>query len=197
MMTVSPLKPSTAFDAHRRIASGPLHEVALAVKTAIESGAQGPVLVFSDVTGRAIDLDLRGTAGDVVARLTPEPLEPRGRGRPKLGVVAREVTLLPRHWDWLSTQPGGASVALRKLVEQARRTSGDRDRQRASQEAAFFFMSAIAGNLPGFEEATRALFAYNRGRFSELVANWPEDVRDHAIKLAFADLDPNPSQELS
>jgi hypothetical protein len=114
--------------------------------------------------------------------------ELRGRGRPKLGVVAREVTLLPRHWDWLNTQPGGASVALRKLVEEARRTSGDRDRTRAAQEAAYHFMSAIAGDLPGFEEATRALFAYDRRRFGDLVAQWPEDVRDHAIRLAFADL---------
>jgi hypothetical protein len=107
-----------------------------------------------------------------------------------LGVVAREVTLLPRHWDWLNSQPGGASVALRKLVELARRTSGDRDRVRAAQESAYSFMSAIAGNLPGFEEATRALFAYDRRRFSELIASWPEDIRDYAIKLAFADQEP-------
>ena len=119
-----------------------------------------------------------------------EAPEPRGRGRPKLGVVAREITLLPRHWDWLNSQPGGASVALRKLVEEARRGSGDRDRIRSAQEAAYHFMSAIAGNLPGFEEASRALFAYDRRRFGDLIAAWPEDVRDHVIKLAFADLDP-------
>jgi len=106
-----------------------------------------------------------------------------------LGVVAKEVTLLPRHWDWLSSQPGGASVALRKLVDKARRTSGDADRIRAAQEAAYRFMSAVAGNLPGYEEALRALFAYDRRHFSNLVAKWPEDVRDYAIKLAFADQD--------
>jgi hypothetical protein len=109
---------------------------------------------------------------------------PRGPGRPKLGVVAREVTLLPRHWDWLNSQPGGASVTLRKLVEQARRASEGRDRVRQSQDAANRFMSAIAGDLPGFEEATRALFAANTGRFDECVASWPADVRDHARKLA-------------
>jgi len=101
------------------------------------------------------------------------------------------VTLLPRHWDWLGSQPGGASVALRKLVDQARRTSGDRDRVRTAQEATYRFISAIAGNLPGFEEATRALFAYDRRPFGDLIAGWPEDIRDYAIKLAFADQDPS------
>ena len=202
-MTTTLLKPCTAFNGYRRIASGPLPEVALAVKNAIESGDNGSVFIYDDISGRVIDIDTRGTAKEVVARLE-QPAEPtawpalgeihetdrelRGRGRPKLGVIAREVTLLPRHWDWLNTQPGGASVALRKLVEEARRTSGDKDRTRAAQEAAYRFMSAMAGNLPGFEEASRALFAYDRRRFSDLVASWPEDVRDHAIKLAFADL---------
>ena len=102
-------------------------------------------------------------------------------------MIAKEVTLLPRHWDWLNVQPGGASVALRKLVDEARRTSGDRDRVRAAQEAAYRFLSALAGNLPGFEEATRALFAYDRRRFTELITGWPEDVRDYAVALAFAD----------
>ena len=90
--------------------------------------------------------------------------------------MAREVTLLPRHWDWLNSQPGGASVALRKLVEEARRTHAGKDRVRQSQEAAYRFMSAVAGNLPGFEEATRALFAANAARFDEEVARWPADV---------------------
>jgi hypothetical protein len=101
--------------------------------------------------------------------------------------VAREVTLLPRHWDWLNSQPGGASIALRKLVEEARKTSGDRDRIRAAQEAAYRFMSAVGGNLPGFEEATRALFAYDRRQFAHLIAGWPEDVRDYLVALAFSD----------
>ena len=102
-------------------------------------------------------------------------------------MISKEVTLLPRHWDWLNAQPGGASVALRKLVEEARRTRGDADRVRAAQEATYRFMSAVGGNLPGFEEAARALFAYDRRRFTELIAAWPEDVRDYAIGLAFAD----------
>jgi hypothetical protein len=177
----------TAFQGFRKIALGTLPQVTVSLKDL----PQGAYLVFDDVTGRQVDLDTRGTPDEISIRYADEASpEPRGRGRPRLGVIAREVTLLPRHWDWLNSQPGGASVALRKLVEQARRTSGDRDRLRAAQDSAYRFMFAIAGNLPGFEEAARALFAYDRRRFSELIAGWPEDVRDYAIKLAFADQDP-------
>jgi hypothetical protein len=192
-------KQFTAFMGHRRLVSGPLAEVALAVMRASRTVAAEPIVIFDDGNGRSIDLDLRGTERDIVARL-PLPAanlelpaddlaapEPRGRGRPRLGVVAREVTLLPRHWEWLGAQPGGASVALRKLVEEARRSSGDRDRSRAAREAAYHFMSAMAGNLPGFEEASRALFADDRRRFGGLIAGWPGDIRDHIVKLAFSD----------
>jgi len=172
----------TAFSGRQKIVQGSLAQVAVSIKDI----PQGSILVFDDASGLQVDLDTRGTVEEVSARYS-QTAEVRGRGRPRLGVVAREVTLLPRHWDWLSSQPGGASVALRKLVEEARRTSGDADRTRASQEAAYRFMSAVAGNLPGFEEATRALFACDRRRFSDLVATWPEDVRDYAVKLAFAD----------
>jgi hypothetical protein len=185
----------TAFEGPRRLVSGPLGEVALAVKRG-ERRATEPIAIFSDTTGRAIDLDLRGSDEDILARL-PQPAtadagpdavpEPRGRGRPKLGVVAREVTLLPRHWDWLNAQPGGASVSLRKLVEAARRANADADRSRAARDAAYHFMAAMAGNLPGFEEACRALFADDRTKFTHLVAAWPADIRDHSIRLAYGE----------
>ena len=175
----------TAFHGLRRIGAGTPSQVAVLLKDVPQGGG---ILVFDDATGRQVDLDTRGTPEEISVRYQEEPApEARGRGRPRLGVVAKEVTLLPRHWDWLSSQPGGASVALRKLVDQARKTSGDRDRVRAAQEAAYGFMSAIAGNLPGFEEAARALFAYDRRRFGELLAAWPADVRDYAVQLAFAD----------
>ena len=122
----------------------------------------------------------------IVAPEEPAPDAPRGPGRPKLGVVAREVTLLPRHWDWLNAQPGGASVALRKLVEEARKTRGQSDTLRARQEAAYRFLSAIAGDWRNYEEATRALFAGDAVRFAELTESWPTDVRDHARHLASA-----------
>jgi len=198
-MVQTPPQSFTAFLGPNWLASGPLAEVAIAVMKASRIAAAPPTIIFDDASGRPIDLDLRGTEREIVARLPqpapdPEALvdhpaapEPRGRGRPKLGVVAREVTLLPRHWDWLATQPGGASVALRKLVEEARRTGGDRDRSRAARDAAYHFMSTMAGNLPGFEEASRALFADDRRRFAGLIAGWPDDVRDHVVKLAFGD----------
>ncbi|MCB0221843.1 MAG: DUF2239 family protein [Chrysiogenetes bacterium] len=189
----------TSFDGHRRIAAGTLATNALAVKKALESGATGPVLVFDDATGRCVDVDTRGTDAEVLARLpagapdrnkpdAPEATEkPRGRGRPRLGVVSREVTLLPRHWQWLSTQPGGASVTLRKLVEQARRANGEKDKVRKAHERAYHFMSALAGDLPGFEEVTRALFANDPIKFAKLTRRWPDDVRAHATGLAFPD----------
>jgi uncharacterized protein len=180
----------TAFEGPRRLVSGPLREVALAVKRAEARGSER-IAIFSDATGRAIDFDLRGSDDEIVARLpaspgpaAPEAAPPRGRGRPKLGVVAREVTLLPRHWEWLTTQPGGASVSLRKLVEAARRANGDKDRSRAARDAAYHFMSAMAGNLPNFEEASRALFADDRRQFTALIAAWPGDIRDHIVRLA-------------
>ena len=179
----------TAFEGTRCIAAGELAEVARAAKAAVDRGDQ--VLIFDDATSESIELDFRGTAEDVLRRLAPTggrpavvPEAPRGPGRPKLGVVAREVTLLPRHWDWLNAQPGGASVALRKLVDEARREGEGQDRARKAQEAAYRFLTALAGNLPGFEEANRALFAGDRGRFEAETEGWPDDVRNHARTLA-------------
>ncbi|WP_153134306.1 DUF2239 family protein [Paraburkholderia agricolaris] len=187
-----------AFEGHRRIASGTPPEVALAVREVLARGEQAPVLIFDTVTSRPVEFDLRGTPEEILARLASQaPIgqsaptadageddTPRGRGRPKLGVVAREVTLLPRHWDWLNGQSGGASVALRKLVEAARLAGEDKDRKRAAQEAVYRFMTALAGNLPAYEDATRALYADDQVRFDDIVAAWPEDVRDHTLCLA-------------
>lgn len=171
-------RPCTAFEGSQRVAAGDLPQVALRVKEAVDRGA--PILIFDDATSRPIDVDFRGTPADVAQRLETK----RGPGRPRLGVVSREVTLLPRHWEWLGSQPGGASVALRKLVDAARRTHGGRDRARQAQEVAYRFMSAMAGNEHGFEEAARALFAGQAERFDEMTASWPPDVREHARGLA-------------
>jgi hypothetical protein len=189
----------TSFAGHRCVAEGPLLGNVLAVRQALDGPAEGPVLVFDDATGRVVDVDTRGSEADIASRLAAlaptapathtqpelaEPAEPRGRGRPRMGVVPREVTLLPRHWEWLAAQPGGASVALRKLVEEARRSGAARDRQREAQERAYNFMSAVSGDLPGFEEAARALFANDGARLSEVTAAWPPDVRTYVLKLS-------------
>ncbi len=186
-----------AFEGNRRIALGGLVEAAKAVKTVEDRGTREPVLVFDAWTSRVVEIDTRGSMEDVLGRLPPEAEEPsqgaapaeseapaRGRGRPKLGVVGREVTLLPRHWQWLGSQPGGASVTLRKLVEKARKEGAENDRRRRAQESAYRFMSAMAGNQPGFEEASRALFADDASRFEQCSDGWPEDIRRHARALA-------------
>lgn len=205
-MEVKETKHCTAFQGTRRVASGNLPEVAKIVKETITRNSQPTVLIFDDVTGEVVEVDFRGTLKDVLKRLqhptstdgsaagnpeTDSSPPKRGPGRPKLGVVSREVTLLPRHWEWLNCQPGGASVALRKLVEQARRAYRDRDRARHSQEAAYRFMVAMAGDLPGFEEATRALFSGNHDRFRDMTGSWPADIQSHAHKLAEAAFQPS------
>ncbi|OZI20232.1 hypothetical protein CAL26_22095 [Bordetella genomosp. 9] len=228
-MTLTVRTPCTAFAGHRRLAAGPLADVALAVKAALEEQVpqHANVLTFDDTTGQVIDIDTRGSRDDVQARLAraqaameaaagaarpaagatgaeadgtgagvdmpgvagrPGPAagtSTRGRGRPRLGVIAREVTLLPRHWEWLNAQPGGASVALRKLVESGMRDHGLRERDR--REAAYRFMSAMAGDMAGFEEATRALFAGDAPAMTRCMASWPDDVRAHALRLAYGE----------
>jgi hypothetical protein len=181
-----------AFEGDRCIASGDLHDVARAAKQKLDRRKDASILVFDGRNSGPVEIDLRGSLGDVLARLPDiaaadddaAPSAPRGPGRPKLGVVAREVTLLPRHWEWLARQSGGASVALRKLVEAARRTGEGGDRLREAQEAVYRFMSVMAGNRPHYEGAVRALFAGDCRGFEKLIAEWPVDVRDHTAKLA-------------
>ena len=188
----SPSLRCTAFSGPQRIASGELRHVAMKAKQAFDLHPDRPVLVFDDADARTVEVPLELPAADLLRLLAQPQLSasadaapvPRKPGRPKLGVVAREITLLPRHWDWLAAQPGGASVALRRLVEDARKVSSGDDRRRAAQEATFRFMQAMTGDLPGFEEASRALFAGDASRFEEHVARWADDVRDHATWLA-------------
>ena len=174
---------------------------ALAVKHALASDVPSPRLTFCDQTGQVVDIDIRGSDAKMFARQPPEGCqlqgnesalinavesgEPRGRGRPKLGVVAREVTLLPRHRDRLAAQPGGPSVTLRKLVDEARRANVDRDRQRRANECACHFMSTMAGDMAGFEEASRALFANDAAKFRQQTEAWPSDVRDYVRCQAY------------
>jgi hypothetical protein len=200
-MNDRPTTTCAAFHADRLIASGELREVVQTIKKRYSAEDHPPVQIFDDATGALIDVDFHGTLDDVLGRsaLTPhaedrrgvpaeeEGAAPRSPGRPKLGVVAREVTLLPRHWEWLSVQPGGASVALRKLVEAARHSNEEEDRRRRRRDAAYRFMASMAGDRPGFEEASRALFAGDLERFDDLVDAWPIDIRDHARRLAIRD----------
>jgi hypothetical protein len=158
----------TAFAGDLWIATGSPEEVRKALR-AVDPAESGLLLVFDDETGRQIDLDMR------------ESVPARSRGRPKLGVTAGEVTLLPRHWEWLKAQPGGASSTIRRLIDAARKRPAD---ARRSKDAAYHFMSAIAGDRYGYEDAIRALYAADRARFETLTGAWPVGIRDHARSLA-------------
>jgi uncharacterized protein len=193
--TTRPSAPTcTAFLGTERIAFGPYGQVA-ATLNGLDL-THGGLLVFDDASGQLVDFPWPAgfePAPAAQAAVVPEeeaPAAPSGVGRPRLGVVAREVTLLPRHWEWLAQQRGGASAALRRLVDEARKTYAEQDAQRQAKERVYRFMSAIGGGLPGFEEASRALFAHDSGAFAERIGHWPIDVKTHLAWLsrdAFAD----------
>jgi hypothetical protein len=195
----------TAFADTRQIASGDLIDVARATKRFMEVDPSLTILIFDD-NSELVEIDFRGTQNEVVDRIQEQQAnllaapskddsedsatvaaksssEKQGPGRPKLGVVSKEVTLLPRHWEWLAAQPGGASVTLRKLIDAARKQDDVPSRERKTQEITYKFMSAMAGNEVNFEEATRALFAGESKRFAELIEPWPQDLRSHIQRL--------------
>lgn len=184
-----------AFDGHRRVATGTLAYVAMAVKAALDE--QRNLLIFDTATAEQIHVDLSGSLRDVLARLPPDapldvpPLDPppdddapRGRGRPKLGVTSREISLLPRQWEWLQRQPGGISGTLRRIVEAARKASEATDRHRHYRDTFYAFLSTLAGDAHDFEAASRALFAGDRAAFERHIARWPRDVRTCALAMA-------------
>ena len=182
--TVEPSPIFIVFEGSKRLVRGSLAEAAAAAWRAHRREPQRSVLVFDGRTGEVVDLDLRGDEGGVAARHRPAPDAGPIRGRPKLGVTAREVTLLPRHWEWLAAQPGGASAALRRLVDAARRSEGDAGRRRAAREAAYRFMAALGGDLPGFEAAARSLFAGDLDALQAHLSDWPHDIREETLQFA-------------
>ncbi len=172
----------TAFAGQRHIASGELPSVLLRTKERLDAGETETLLIFDDTTGQQVDFDFRGTPEEILERAMPAPTS-GGRGRPKLGVVSKEVTLLPRHWEWLEQQPNGISAALRRLVDEARKREPALERARRVRDATSRFMWSMAGNLPDFEEATRALFDGDYGRLRSFIHGWPEDIRDHVDRM--------------
>jgi hypothetical protein len=156
------------------IAQGDRGEVTRLIDEHYPASDHSRIRVFEDSGGRVTDLDYRA-----VARSAAPPV-PRGRGRPKLGVTAREVTLLPRHWEWLAAQPGGASAAIRRLVEQARKSEPD---PASARDAVYRFITEMGGDRPNYEEALRALYRRDLARFAELIVDWPADVQDYVRRL--------------
>jgi hypothetical protein len=198
-------KTFTAFLGLQMVASGALSEVAAVLWINLKQSGNVMPLVFDDDTGNQVELDLRGTCAQVEARYADKSLAAESisngegpvtkrRGRPRLGVMAREVTLLPEHWDWLASQPGGASVALRKLVHEAKQATAGRDQQRRTHERIYNVMVVLAGDLPGFEEASRALFAGELDHLAELATAWQPDIGNYLRRLAQPELRPATSR---
>lgn len=193
-MTSTASGPSwVAFEHHRRTAAGQPAAVITAVQQRLGIDPNAMPVVLDATTSERIELDWRAPLERLLTLLPPPASEttdseaadeaPRGPGRPKLGVTAREVTLLPRHWEWLARQPGGASVALRKLVQSAMREGSAADAKRRATDAAYRFMSIVGGDLPHYEEISRALFAGELARLRTLVGGWPADVSEHLLAL--------------
>lgn len=184
----------TAFADSKKIASGAVVDVALKVKKFLKTDSKAQILIFDDSTSAQIEIDLRGTADNITRRLealledkgTTSPSKKSGPGRPKLGVTPKEVTLLPDHWEWLASQPGGASVTLRRLVEDAKKKNHPKDLIRQAQEATYKFMTVMAGDLTQYEEALRALYSKDHNKFEKIVNLWPKDIREHTLKIAEA-----------
>ncbi|MFO0614675.1 MAG: DUF2239 family protein [Polyangiaceae bacterium] len=179
-----PAATHVAFDGARRVALGVLQEVLPVLKRRFDKDPSDLVLVFEIETGRQVDFDLRGSLEDVLARALPAPAAERGPGRPRLGVVGREVSLLPRHWAWLEQQPSGASAAIRRLVEHAMKHEPGEARAKQIRASLSRVLAAIAGDRPGYEDALRALFRGDREGFDAAIRRWPKDVRDYASSAA-------------
>jgi len=169
-------KTYAAFAGERLLAAGELEAVLTKVKHKLDKDGIEQLLIFEEQTGRQADFDWSGTLEEVLERELPKPAL-QGPGRPKLGVVSREISLLPAHWAWLEEQPNGISAALRRLVDEASKRDPDKQRARKAREATGRFMTALAGDRPNFEEAMRALYAGERDKVESLTQRWPKSIR--------------------
>ena len=184
------LNTYTAFEDHKILSQGILEDVVLKVKKRLEKSPESQIVIYSDATGKSMDFNFQGSEKEVLKRLevytTPENTTEvsSGPGRPKLGVISREVSLLPKHWEWLATQSGGASNTLRKLVEENMKKTSGVLTVKTAQERTYKFMSVEAGDLENYEEALRALYRKDKERFAIEIKTWPRDVQKHILELA-------------
>jgi hypothetical protein len=179
---MEPVRSYAAFAGEQLIAAGTLRDVLTQTKKKVDRGAADQLLIFDEQSGRQIDYDFSGTLDEMLERELPS-VAPAGPGRPKLGVVSREISLLPAHWAWLEEQPNGISAALRRLVDEASKREPDKQRARKAREATGRFMTALAGDRPGFEEAMRALYAQDRSALGKLIKSWPKDVKKQIERM--------------
>ncbi len=180
----------TAFESGKVISSGTLADVVINLKKKLGKSNHTSVLIFNDTTGRTMDFNFSGSEKEVLKRLeiytqTPDSKEqPIGPGRPKLGVFSREVSLLPRHWEWLASQSGGASAVLRRLVEEAKKTSSQTITTKHAQERTYHFMSVVAGDFKGYEEVLRSLYKKDKSNFFSEMSEWPKDIVSYIRKIS-------------
>ena len=179
----------TVFDGFKIVSQGNIEEVAIATKKYLKKEDSARILIFSDLSGKQMDLDLSGTDKDVTDRLSvyktaDTTSSGTGPGRPKMGVKPREVSLLPTHWEWLSTQSGGASATIRRLVDEKMKTAAPKDKIKKTQETVYTFLNSIAGDLENFEDAIRFLYRQDEAKFKEAIAAWPKDLKKHTLALA-------------
>jgi len=182
------------------VARGTLDEVVAACRLASAQRPNQRTAFFDDVSGHAVEAPVAPTATrspsegvSPIVRSAPAaereasdatgPQRKRGPGRPRLGVVSREVSLLPRHWEWLSAQRGGTSATLRRVIDAARKADGGTTERRRTIDAAHRFLWDIAGDLPCFEELTRALYAEQFQRVADLSCSWPTGVRQQLLRF--------------
>lgn len=177
----------TAFEEFKIVSQGTLDDVAISVKHRLKEQGSSNILIFSDSTGRQIDLDLSGTDKQVLDRLkvftTSSVQTQSGAGRPKLGVLPREISLLPSHWEWLLNQEGGSSAVIRNLIDEKMKTQLIH-KNKIAQERTYKFLSAHAGNLPSFEDAVRFLYRKDKKKFMDQISGWPKDVLKYTLSLS-------------
>ncbi len=178
----------TGFLGSRLVASGDILSVAIKIKKSLRLEVKLQVFIFDDLTGDQAEVDFRGDLDQMKTRLQTQvdeqTIKKSGPGRPRLGVISKEITLLPEHWEWLAIQPGGASVTLRKLIEEAKKKNTQRDQIRQAQDRAYKVMMVLAGDRVGYEEALRALYQGNRQAFQSQIESWPSDIREYTLALA-------------
>ncbi len=178
----------TAFLESKIFAKGSLKDLVLKIKKHLGKNENNSILIFSDSTGNTLDFNFKGSETEILKRLemfvSQKPDEYSGPGRPKLGVISREVSLLPRHWEWLAAQSGGASVTIRRLIDESRKKSSTGESVKQVQEKTYKFLSVVAGDFEGYEEALRALYKRDREKFLKQMEKWPKDIQGYAMRLS-------------
>ena len=179
----------TAFEGFQICAHGSLDSVAISIKQRLKKDPTTQFLIFSNSSGKQMDLDLSGSQKVILERLKiyqASHFSPAtGPGRPKLGVISREVSLLPQHWEWLSNQSGGASATIRRLVDEKIKEPVSAENQiKQAQEVVYRVLSSLAGNLPNYEDVIRFLYRRDKKSFRNAMSDWPKDVVSHTMALS-------------